>query len=60
MQYKFKFDEDRKKYFKEIQRKFPDIKPGVSSDEMKVSNRMEKNYHLSNKKALYWNLKHYC
>ena len=21
---------------------------------------MEKNYHLSNKKALYWNLKHYC
>lgn len=59
--YKFKFNEDKNKYITDnINGKYPEINVHDKTNNMKVSNRMEKNYHLSNKKALYWNLKHYC
>ncbi len=59
--YKFKFNEDKCKYITDnINGKYPEINVFGKTNDMKVSNRMEKNYHLSNKKALYWNLKHYC
>lgn len=51
--YKFNFDEDKEKYKNDIENKYSDIKVIQQSNHYKMSNRMEKNYHLSNKKALY-------
>lgn len=39
--------------------KFEHIKIFDSKTKMKISNRLEDNYHLSNKKALFYNLKFY-
>lgn len=42
-----------------IYSKFDHIRILDSKTKMKISNRMEDNYHLSNKKALFYNLKFY-
>jgi len=42
-----------------ISNKYDHIRILDSKTKLKISNRLEDNYHLSNKKALFYNLKFY-
>jgi len=55
-----RYKEDMTKFYSQVDKIDKELKVIQKSRELKGSNRLEKNYNLSNKKALYWNLKQYC